>query len=67
MFQGGRVLLQPSLSNGVGSGMDFVMDETECVGSETALIDCRHKTNHNCDLRTQVAAIQCNPRKLMGE
>lgn len=42
---------------GVGSGPIY-MDNIQCSGSETALLQCSHATEHNC-YHTEDAGVKC--------
>ena len=43
------------------------MDNVQCNGTETSIIDCRHRGwgRHNCS-RSQDVSVSCNPVKLTG-
>ena len=48
---------------GVGSGR-INMDDVQCIGNETGLVNCVYNPNHNCihfeDASVRCAAAECN-------
>ena len=37
----------------------FIMDDVECTGEEFNILDCPHKTSHNCKI-TEGAGVRCS-------
>ena len=58
-FIGATRLLGRSVVDGTGQ---IVLDDLQCTGSESRLIDCPHNGlgNHNCD-HTDDAGVRCAP------
>ena len=56
-FIGATVLFGSSVVDGTGQ---IVLDDLQCTGSESRLIDCPHNGlgNHNCD-HSEDAGIRC--------
>ena len=56
-FIGARVLFRSQSVDGTGQ---IVLDDLQCTGSESRLIDCHHSGlgNHNCD-HFQDAGVRC--------
>ena len=38
---------------------DFSMDDVNCTGSEQSILDCPHKTKHNCSVK-EGAGLRCS-------
>ena len=41
---------------------DFIMDNVECTGSESNILQCTHLTNHNCG-SSEGAGVICTGNK----
>ncbi len=42
---------------GIGSG-EIYLDDVQCVGTETGLVDCPHTAEHNCG-HSEDAGVRC--------
>ena len=55
---------QPTLQSQFGSVPSiFAMDNVNCIGNETSLLDCTHLTENNCGPTEGAGVICCNIRK----
>ena len=55
---------QPTLQSQFGSVPSiFAMDNVNCIGNETSLLDCTHLTEDNCGPTEGAGVICCNIRK----
>ena len=55
LFVSGTAFGRAYFGQGIGA---IVMDDVECAGTESSLVNCTHTTNHNCN-HGEDAGVKC--------
>ena len=62
---GGTAIDGDSHSYSINGGIDFLMDDVNCIGNENDLTSCNYNSNHDCDISKEIAAVNCGNSKYL--